>query len=70
MICFCHLCWNSDACRNVLIALRQVHPNVGISRKAMCIMESFVNDLFVCIANEASRIARCIVSLSLSLFPS
>ena len=33
--------------------LKQVHPNVGISAKAMSIMNSFVNDVFERIANEA-----------------
>lgn len=26
--------------------LKQVHPEIGISKKAMLIMESFVNDIF------------------------
>ena len=37
--------------------LRQVHPDTGISSKAMSIMNSFVNDVFERIANEASRLA-------------
>merc|ERR1711939_614106 len=37
--------------------LRQVHPDTGISSKAMSIMNSFVNDLFERIAGEASRLA-------------
>ena len=37
--------------------LRQVHPDTGISSKAMSIMNSFVNDIFERIANEASRLA-------------
>ena len=37
--------------------LKQVHPDVGISSKAMSIMNSFVNDLFGQIAGEASRLA-------------
>ena len=37
--------------------LRQVHPDTGISSKAMGIMNSFVNDLFERIASEASRLA-------------
>ncbi|XP_036361717.1 histone H2B-like [Octopus sinensis] len=37
--------------------LKQVHPNTGISSKAMSIMNSFVNDLFERIASEASRLA-------------
>ena len=37
--------------------LRQVHPDTGISSKAMSIMNSFVNDIFERIATEASRLA-------------
>lgn len=37
--------------------LRQVHPDTGISSKAMGIMNSFVNDVFERIAGEASRLA-------------
>ncbi|XP_068115209.1 histone H2B 1.1-like [Hyperolius riggenbachi] len=37
--------------------LKQVHPDTGISSKAMSIMNSFVNDLFERIAGEASRLA-------------
>ena len=36
--------------------LKQVHPDVGISSKAMSIMNSFVNDLFDRFASEASRL--------------
>merc|ERR1712218_704524 len=34
--------------------LKQVHPDTGVSSKAMSIMNSFVNDLFERIAAEAS----------------
>ncbi|XP_058832980.1 histone H2B-like [Topomyia yanbarensis] len=37
--------------------LKQVHPDTGVSSKAMSIMNSFVNDIFERIANEASRLA-------------
>ncbi|KAL7748505.1 histone H2B [Sorochytrium milnesiophthora] len=37
--------------------LRQVHPDTGISNKAMSIMNSFVMDIFERIANEASKLA-------------
>merc|ERR1712029_712817 len=37
--------------------LKQVHPDTGVSSKAMSIMNSFVNDLFERIAGEASRLA-------------
>ncbi|KAM8740034.1 histone H2B-like [Acanthopagrus schlegelii] len=37
--------------------LKQVHPDTGISSKAMGIMNSFVSDIFEHIAGEASRLA-------------
>ncbi|CAB1351694.1 unnamed protein product, partial [Coregonus sp. 'balchen'] len=37
--------------------LKQVHPDIGISSKAMGIMNSFVNDIFEPIAGESSRLA-------------
>jgi histone H2B len=37
--------------------LKQVHPETGISNKAMSIMNSFVNDIFERIAGEASKLA-------------
>ncbi|XP_074097892.1 histone H2B-like [Cotesia typhae] len=37
--------------------LKQVHPDTGVSSKAMSIMNSFVNDVFERIATEASRLA-------------
>lgn len=38
--------------------LKQVHPDVGISSKAMSIMNSFVNDLFGRLASEASKLCQ------------
>lgn len=38
--------------------LKQVHPDIGISSKAMGIMNSFVNDIFEKLAQESSRLAR------------
>ncbi|XP_071945277.1 late histone H2B.2.2-like [Antedon mediterranea] len=38
--------------------LKQVHPDTGISSRAMGIMNSFVNDIFQRIANEGSRLAQ------------
>nr|XP_003416482.1 histone H2B type 1-A-like [Loxodonta africana] len=37
--------------------LKQVHPDTGISSKAMSIMNSFVIDIFERIVSEASRLA-------------
>ncbi len=36
----------------------QVHPDTGISSKAMGIMNSFINDIFEKLAQEAARLAR------------
>jgi histone H2B len=38
--------------------LKQVHPNIGMSKKAMGIMNSFTYDTFERIANEASNIVK------------
>jgi len=38
--------------------LKQVHPDTGISRRAMSIMNSFINDIFERIANESGRLVR------------
>ncbi|CAH8259893.1 unnamed protein product [Arabidopsis lyrata] len=38
--------------------LKQVHPDIGISGKAMGIMNSFINDTFEKIAQESSKLAR------------
>ncbi|RPD66184.1 histone-fold-containing protein [Lentinus tigrinus ALCF2SS1-7] len=37
--------------------LKQVHPDTGISNKAMAILNSFVNDIFERIATEASKLS-------------
>ena len=37
-----------------VLVLKQVHPDTGISNKAMAILNSFVNDIFERIATEAS----------------
>ena len=38
--------------------LKQVHPDTGVSKKAMSIMNSFVNDTFERLGAEAIRLAR------------
>ena len=47
---------NIDYPSHLFVSL-QVHPDTGISGKAMSIMNSFVNDVFERIASEASRLA-------------
>ncbi len=38
--------------------LKQVHPKIGISKKSMSILNSFVGDTFERIAGEASRLCK------------
>ena len=38
--------------------LKQVHPDTGISKKAMSIMNSFINDIFERLCDEAGKLVR------------
>ena len=38
--------------------LKQVHPDTGISKRGMSVMNSFIGDVFERIAGEAGRCAR------------
>merc|ERR1719178_382601 len=38
--------------------LKQVHPETGISKRSMHIMNSFINDLFEKVALESSKLVR------------
>ena len=38
--------------------LKQVHPETGISKKGMSIMNSFINDIFERVVTEAGRLNR------------
>merc|ERR1719183_125377 len=38
--------------------LKQVHPELGVSKKSMSIMNSFINDIFEKVAGESSRLVR------------
>ena len=38
--------------------LKQVHPDTGISKKGMLVMQGFITDLFEQIATEAANICR------------
>lgn len=53
---------NSLSVAHCLSVLKQVHPDTGISNKAMAILNSFVNDIFERIASEAS--SECIGCLA------
>jgi len=46
--------------------LKQVHPDLSITRKAVNIMDSFVNDLFERIAIEAGRLSKYVKRSTLS----
>ena len=37
--------------------LKQVHPETGISKKSMSIMNSFINDIFERVAGEAGKLS-------------
>nr|GMD24011.1 histone H2B-like [Ipomoea batatas] len=49
---------NPHPTSNNLPPHQSVHPDIGISSKAMGIMNSFINDIFEKLAQEASRLAR------------
>ena len=38
--------------------LKQVHPDTGISKKAMSVMNSFINDIESKISEEGGKLAR------------
>ena len=38
--------------------LKQVHPKIGLSKKSMSIMNSFVNDTFEKVATEAGKLCK------------
>merc|ERR1712166_1049612 len=38
--------------------LKQVHPELGVSKKSMSIMNSFINDIFEKVAGESPRLVR------------
>ena len=46
--------------------LKQVHPNTGLSKRSMSIMNSFINDIFQRIAGEAGRLAQYSTKKTLS----
>ena len=46
--------------------LKQVHPETGISKRGMSIMNSFINDIFERLALEASKLARYTKKATLS----
>ena len=48
----------ADPCHVTLQVLKQVHPDTGISSKAMSILNSFIADIFDKIATETATLAR------------
>ena len=46
--------------------LKNIHSDVGISKKGMSVMNSFVNDIFERVAVEATRLTRYQKKLTLS----
>merc|ERR1711871_248662 len=43
---------------DIYIVLKQVHPETGISKKSMSIMNSFINDVFEKVASESAKLVR------------
>ena len=46
--------------------LKQVHPEIGISKKSMSIMNSFINDVFERLATEAGKLGKYNSKMTLS----
>ena len=46
--------------------LKQVHPDTGMSKKGMSIMNSFINDIFGKIATEAGKLCKYNKKVTLS----
>ena len=47
--------------------LKQVHPDTGISKKGMSIMNSFINDIFGRIVGKEGKLSTCYKKVTLSL---
>jgi len=43
--------------RYIFKVLKEVHPNTGMSKKGMSVMNSFISDIFERIATEAKELA-------------
>jgi histone H2B len=54
---FCALWVAQSTVADAPAVLKQVHPDTGISNRAMSILNSFVNDIFERVATEASKLA-------------
>ncbi len=50
--------WGTVTTPILACGMLQVHPDTGISSKAMGIMNSFINDIFEKLAQEAAKLAR------------
>ena len=49
---------NNNAQIYIYKVLKQVHPEVGVSKKAMEVLNSFVSDVFERICDESSRLCK------------
>merc|ERR1711862_18823 len=47
---------NTSFCTYIYKVLKQVHPDTGISKKAMVVMDSFVHDMLIKISEEAREL--------------
>ncbi|XP_030958735.1 late histone H2B.L4-like [Quercus lobata] len=52
--------------RYVLMVLKQVHPGMGISSKAMTIFDNLMNDMFERLASEAAKLSKYTGRITLS----
>ncbi|XP_010267330.1 PREDICTED: late histone H2B.2.2-like [Nelumbo nucifera] len=52
--------------RYVFRVLKQVHPGMGISSKAMAVLNGFMNDMFERLAGEATRLSQYTGKMTLS----
>ncbi|KAI5666460.1 hypothetical protein M9H77_16313 [Catharanthus roseus] len=52
--------------RYVFMVMKQVHPDMGISSKAMTIINNLMSDMFERIADEASKLSKYIGRVTLS----
>ena len=43
---------------STLQVLKQIHPDLGLSSKAMSVMNSFLDEIFRKIVSEAARLAQ------------
>ena len=59
LLLFAHIQARTDSYATYIYkVLKQVHPDTGISKKGMTIMDNFIHDIFERLAGESGRLAR------------